>query len=59
MTIDIITSVGKQGEMSEWFKVTVSKTVEVKASEGSNPSFSVRLEWLLRNQWLFLYLFFT
>ena len=30
----------KEGEMAEWFKAAVLKTVEVKASGGSNPSLS-------------------
>ena len=29
-----------RGEMSEWFKETVLKTVDAQASRGSNPRFS-------------------
>ena len=32
--------VGEFGELAEWFKAAVLKTVEVKASGGSNPSLS-------------------
>lgn len=30
------------GELAEWFKAAVLKTVEVKASGGSNPSLSAK-----------------
>ena len=30
----------QHGEVSEWFKVTVLKTVEVNSSVGSNPTLS-------------------
>lgn len=33
------------GELAEWFKAAVLKTVEVKASGGSNPSLSAKIEF--------------
>ena len=33
----------QHGEVSEWFKVTVLKTVEVNSSVGSNPTLSAIL----------------
>ena len=49
------------GEMAEWSIAAVLKTVEVKASGGSNPSLSARTPKVLKYHTLgvFLFLFFT
>ena len=48
------------GEMAEWSIAAVLKTVEVRASGGSNPSLSARTPKVLRNNTLgvFLFLFY-
>ena len=35
-------SIGKQGKLAEWSIAAVLKTVEVRASGGSNPSLSAK-----------------
>ena len=43
--------------MAEWSNAAVLKTVEVKASGGSNPSLSAKQKGSLRESFLFAYVY--
>ena len=49
----------RNGEMAEWFKAAVLKTVEVKASGGSNPSLSAFTSRSFSEGWLFFIIGYT